>query len=405
MPHEETITMKQEIQPRKWYRMATGPGSTRLVSPIALSGRTVQVLSLGQAGKFVPSEQGYDAIAEDGHAVHDLTARDLDRPGIGGIQGPVDDLPDLTDSDIEALRGKYRQKLAKEKADREVASEAKTKHMDGLPSLFPWLVPLVKNPKSSHYAAGAKNCKRDLSHTFRVVKFSCKSDSFSMGCSIHASWEDGPSVSEADKIVDRYCYSGFDSMQDLSYTLDDTAHSDVFGGAKYASSNRSMSDATRAVLTEWAEERYEQNDTYDACDVANLAYRLFAASSLPGGAVVTGVERKEDETCGLHQPSEWWRIVYDAPEQPAPPQARKATPHTTEEQTGGVTISQHTHTKKGFEMWIVTIADRVSKERFMELLARAREDEGWYSRPWNGTPGGFAFKDEEKAKEFAGELV
>ena len=66
-----------------------------------------------------------------------------------------------------------------------------------------------------------------------------------------------------------------------------------------------------------------------------------------------------------------------------------------------MTITEHTHTKKGFQMWIVQLAERVDRERFAAILAEAKTRGGWYSRKWGSTPGGFAFKDEATAQDFA----
>lgn len=67
---------------------------------------------------------------------------------------------------------------------------------------------------------------------------------------------------------------------------------------------------------------------------------------------------------------------------------------------GRFSISQHTHTKKGFAMWICTLADRVERDEFDRLNAAAKALGGWYSRPWGKTPGGYAFKSEESARAF-----
>ncbi len=69
---------------------------------------------------------------------------------------------------------------------------------------------------------------------------------------------------------------------------------------------------------------------------------------------------------------------------------------------GLFTVSQHVHTKKGFDMWICTLAERVERADFDRFLAAAKALGGWYSKPWGGTPGGFAFKVEAKALEFIG---
>lgn len=68
--------------------------------------------------------------------------------------------------------------------------------------------------------------------------------------------------------------------------------------------------------------------------------------------------------------------------------------------TGGAAIERHTHTKHGFDMFIVTMSERVERETFDSMLATAKGLGGWYSRKWGTTPAGFAFKDEVKAGEF-----
>ena len=68
---------------------------------------------------------------------------------------------------------------------------------------------------------------------------------------------------------------------------------------------------------------------------------------------------------------------------------------------GAMAIERHTHTKKGFDMWICPLADRVEREAFDAMLSEAKALGGWYSRAWGGTPAGFAFRSEEKARAFA----
>lgn len=70
---------------------------------------------------------------------------------------------------------------------------------------------------------------------------------------------------------------------------------------------------------------------------------------------------------------------------------------------GAFTIEEHTHTKKGFQMHIAIMADRVDRERYLELLDAARALGGWYSKAWAGCPAGFAFKDADKAAQFVAE--
>jgi hypothetical protein len=68
---------------------------------------------------------------------------------------------------------------------------------------------------------------------------------------------------------------------------------------------------------------------------------------------------------------------------------------------GGLPIEKHTHSKHGFDMWIVIMPDRVPREEYDFLLNMAKDFGGWYSKRWGSSPAGFAFKDEAKAKQFA----
>lgn len=74
------------------------------------------------------------------------------------------------------------------------------------------------------------------------------------------------------------------------------------------------------------------------------------------------------------------------------------------ETCGGFAIEEHTHTKRGFQMWIVSPETRVDRETFSAWLVKAKERGGWYSRKWGSTPAGFAFKEQDAAQEFAREL-
>ncbi len=68
---------------------------------------------------------------------------------------------------------------------------------------------------------------------------------------------------------------------------------------------------------------------------------------------------------------------------------------------GSIRIETHAHTKKGFEMHICILPGRVDRDEFDRLNDAAKDLGGWYSRPWAGTPGGFAFKARDKAEAFA----
>lgn len=69
---------------------------------------------------------------------------------------------------------------------------------------------------------------------------------------------------------------------------------------------------------------------------------------------------------------------------------------------GRFTLEQHHNERRGFDYWLAILSERVERDEYDALLARAKALGGWYSRPWQGTPGGFAFKIEAKAREFIG---
>jgi hypothetical protein len=67
----------------------------------------------------------------------------------------------------------------------------------------------------------------------------------------------------------------------------------------------------------------------------------------------------------------------------------------------GYRIEKHHHTKRGFDFFLVILNDRVDADRFEQLRASCEAADGWYSRKWGRTPGGFAFKSEQAAIAWA----
>lgn len=85
----------------------------------------------------------------------------------------------------------------------------------------------------------------------------------------------------------------------------------------------------------------------------------------------------------------------------APTSERATVAAPSMETPAGIRIEEHTHTKKGFQMFICILPDRVEREEFNRLRDLAQALGGWYSKPWGKTPGGFAFKDRANAETFA----
>ena len=86
---------------------------------------------------------------------------------------------------------------------------------------------------------------------------------------------------------------------------------------------------------------------------------------------------------------------------PAAPFALPVETQSVSMPGAGLRIEEHIHTKKGFPIFICILPDRVERAEFDRLRDLAVSMAGWYSRPWGGTPGGFAFKDRAAAEAFA----
>lgn len=91
----------------------------------------------------------------------------------------------------------------------------------------------------SDHTKGAANLKADLEAAFPGVKFSVRSESFSMGDAIRVHWTDGPTTKQVEEISGAYQQGHFDGMNDM-YEYD---HSRTFdkGSAKYVTTSREIS--------------------------------------------------------------------------------------------------------------------------------------------------------------------
>lgn len=65
-------------------------------------------------------------------------------------------------------------------------------------------------------------------------------------------------------------------------------------------------------------------------------------------------------------------------------------------------IEKHYHSKRNCDIWLCVPVERMERDAFDAERDRAKRAGGWYSRAWQGTPGGFAFVDEATAQAFCG---
>ena len=73
----------------------------------------------------------------------------------------------------------------------------------------------IPDPNNPTLAETAQLVREALAQAFPKTKFSVRSESYSMGCSIHVNWTDGPTDRQVQPILDAFERCGFDGMQDL----------------------------------------------------------------------------------------------------------------------------------------------------------------------------------------------
>jgi len=297
--------------------------------------------------------------------------------------------------------------------DRAIETRAKDADRDrilaDLKTRYPW----AKQDGSDHARASA-NIKRELAQAFPGIRFQVRSDSFSGGDSVDVRWENGPMSAEVEAITGKYQHGSFDGMQDL-YEYDHSAFAEAvgtwLGSAKYVQKTREYSEAvlftTARLLCEaqhidykQPEHVYELRNVYhlygagDGEDLLTHVYRLLSPLSFPAVFEVVGL--KDDPENGHQEP---YTLELKAP---ARTTAAASVEVVTRETDGTLKghIEKHYHTKHGFDFWLVVLAGRVDGDTFSTLRKLCEAAGGWYSRKWGKCPGGFAFKDEEKAKAF-----
>lgn len=91
----------------------------------------------------------------------------------------------------------------------------------------------------------SKMLKRRLQREFPDVRFSVRSESYSMGSSIDIRWTDGPTRAQVDAIAGQYKSRGFDGMIDLAYSYE---HWLLPSGDIVIASNRGGTEGSRGTV-------------------------------------------------------------------------------------------------------------------------------------------------------------
>jgi len=120
----------------------------------------------------------------------------------------------------------------------------------------------------SEAARAAKEIRKILKENFPGVKFSVRSDNYSMGNSVQVEWVDGPTEKQVNELVGHYEYGSFDGMQDL-YVIDNKRED--IPQTKYLQEQRNLSQKTWGALME----QVEQIHGLDEVDKRHRIFRKF----------------------------------------------------------------------------------------------------------------------------------
>lgn len=144
-------------------------------------------------------------------------------------------------------------------------------------------------------AKAAKEIRGILKLWFPEVKFTVKSSNYSMGSSIHISWELGPTALVVEKLTAEYVDGWFDGMEDLyKYHRDGRK-----GGAKHVFCERRYNGLVERVEDELNELMPARGD-----DNRTVARVLLGKTNLLKG--YRGLKRT-DVTCG--RPEEFFEVI------------------------------------------------------------------------------------------------
>jgi hypothetical protein len=120
-------------------------------------------------------------------------------------------------------------------------------------------------------AQAAKAIKQELKKTFPGIKFSVRSDNFSMGDSVHIGWTDGPTVKQVDTVVDKYQYGHFNGMEDI---YENSNNRNDLPQAKFVMADRKISEERYQKELEILKKDYNgyENATVDSYVNDNYVY-------------------------------------------------------------------------------------------------------------------------------------
>lgn len=154
-------------------------------------------------------------------------------------------------------------------------------------------------------AQAAALIRKELKVNFPGVKFSVRSENYSMGSNVSIAWIDGPTSKAVEEFTNKYQYGHFNGMEDIyeySNSRDDIPQ------AKFVHTSRKMSDGVREqIKKDWGIE--DENEwTNSNCWGTDLIWREFVKLDLysKGEEKEKTQEQPKEETNDLVEYLEVW---------------------------------------------------------------------------------------------------
>src|SRR6185369_17173636 len=143
----------------------------------------------------------------------------------------------------------------------------------------------------TEHAQVAKLIRADLKKAFPGVKFSVRSECFSMGDAVRVSWVDGPAVAAVEAVADKYQAGDFDGSTDsYSYRSERTAVS-----VKYVTTHREISASLHALVTMDIAAKFSGTSV----QIMDMAYQALRRADLrPGYAGIAFIDGRCEVVTG-----------------------------------------------------------------------------------------------------------
>jgi len=109
-------------------------------------------------------------------------------------------------------------------------------------------------------AVTAKAIKKELKDNFPKIKFSVRSENFSMGDAVAVRWTDGPTTQHVQEFVNKYQYGSFNSMEDM---YENTNSREDLPQVKFVQTSREMSEEAREEIYKDIKEETEGMNQWD----------------------------------------------------------------------------------------------------------------------------------------------